>query len=103
MQITIHTAEQATEAHRYIQGMNRVFLKPNNMLHFFNATSCDHCNCKAEEANPVDIGATTIEASTAIQMLVKHSGQEMKKAKNEPVELFHDEETGDCICEDCHK
>jgi len=101
MNITIHTPAQAVEAHKYIASMNRVFLMPNNMLHFYKATRCENCDCKAEEANPVNIGATTYEASTAIQKLVKANNVGMKKAKNEPEEIWHNEETGLCVCSDC--
>jgi len=72
-------------------------------MHFFKATTCDHCDCKAEHGDAVDIGATTLAASTAIQKLVKASNPDLRKAKEEPVELWHNEATGLSVCEDCDR
>ena len=101
MKIEIDNQLHAAEAFNYIRSMNRVFLKPNGLLHFYEETECDNCGRKAECCNSIDIGATTMEASTAILKLVKANIPSLKKAKNEPVELWHNEESGLSVCEDC--
>lgn len=103
MIITIHTPSNAKEAYTYIADMDRVFIKPNGLMHFYKADTCDHCDCKAKQGDSVDIGATALAASTAIQKLVKANNPELRKAKSEPVELFHNEETLLSVCEDCDR
>ena len=100
MQITINTPKNAIEAFRYIKQMNRVFIPDNGLLHFFRATTCEVCNCKAEEPNPVKVGATTLEASGKLHALIKKNIPNLKRVKEMPAELWANE-YGEAVCEAC--
>jgi len=101
MQITLTHPNQIPEALPYLKGFNRVYFKPQGLQHFFTATRCDHCNAKAEEGDAVAIGCINKETADAFSNAMLATGQKILRAKLEPLTLWHNEETGMCVCSDC--